>query len=296
MYWNLSLRALGIAATQSEAIELALSFGFRGIDLDLVDFADDARTQGLARARRFLDSAKLRLGGFRLPMAVDADEATFTAGLKKLEECVPAAAELDCRRVLVTIAPASDERPFHENFEFHRKRLAAVAAILAPHAITLAVGFDADASRRAGKAFEFVHNLEALQLLLSTVGAKNVGLIASVWDLYVATGSIDGLKAIPRDRIAAVEVADAPADKAPESCASGDRLIPGAGGAISMPEVLSILSEAGYNGPVTPAPSRAGLGNLRRDQAVRSMGEALSAAWKAAGLSTAGRVSAKAQS
>jgi hypothetical protein len=36
MYKNLNTAALGITGRQSELIELALTYGFRGLDLDMV--------------------------------------------------------------------------------------------------------------------------------------------------------------------------------------------------------------------------------------------------------------------
>ena len=68
MFKNLNLEVLGVSGRTSEIIELALSFGFKGVDLDLVNFQQQVQVNGLARARRLLDSAKLKIGTFRLPL------------------------------------------------------------------------------------------------------------------------------------------------------------------------------------------------------------------------------------
>ena len=68
MFKNLNTEALGLSASQSELIELALSFGFKGIDLDVVDFSAQVKEHGLPKARRLLDSAKLKIGAFKLPV------------------------------------------------------------------------------------------------------------------------------------------------------------------------------------------------------------------------------------
>ena len=47
MFRNLSTEGLGVSGRQSEIIELALSFGFKGIDLDLVDFQQQVQVNGL---------------------------------------------------------------------------------------------------------------------------------------------------------------------------------------------------------------------------------------------------------
>ena len=57
MYKNLCSEALGVSGRQSELIELALTYGFKGIDLDLVSFAKQVELRGLEHAGRFLESA-----------------------------------------------------------------------------------------------------------------------------------------------------------------------------------------------------------------------------------------------
>ena len=60
MFKNLNAKFLGISGTQSELIELALTYGFDSIDFDVVDFANRAKLRGMDYARRLFDSAKLR--------------------------------------------------------------------------------------------------------------------------------------------------------------------------------------------------------------------------------------------
>ncbi len=64
MYKNLNSDALGISGRQSELIELALTHKFSGLDLDLAPLCRQVQSRGLEHARRFLDSAKLKIGGF----------------------------------------------------------------------------------------------------------------------------------------------------------------------------------------------------------------------------------------
>ena len=124
MFKNLDPSALGVAGHQSEILELALTYGFRGIDLNLVEFAGRVKLHGMGYARRLLTSAKIRVGTFPLPLDCDTDDESFKRQLASLPEYTQIAAELGCTRTLCSIAPAGDKRPYHENFEFHRKRLA----------------------------------------------------------------------------------------------------------------------------------------------------------------------------
>ena len=84
MFRNLSTFGLPLSGRPSELIELALSFGFDAMDIDLVDFQQQAETFGVAHARRLMVSARLKCGVFRLPVTLDADDATFNAELALL--------------------------------------------------------------------------------------------------------------------------------------------------------------------------------------------------------------------
>ena len=97
---NLSPQALAISGRQSELIELALSFGFRGLDLDFAEFADQVKSHGLPHAKRLLDSAKLQIGGFPLPTRWQGSDATFREDMTQLAAWAPGAAEGGFRRAL----------------------------------------------------------------------------------------------------------------------------------------------------------------------------------------------------
>ena len=50
MYRNLNPAALGVTGRQSELIELALTYGFKGLDLDIRSVVKRARTSGADQA------------------------------------------------------------------------------------------------------------------------------------------------------------------------------------------------------------------------------------------------------
>lgn len=291
MFKNLDPRALGLSASQSETIELALSFGFRGISFDLVEFAGEVQSYGLPKARRLLDSAKLKLGTFPLPLDLQADDARFQADLRRLSELSEPAASVGATRAVTTVEPADDERPYHQNFEFYRQRLGEVCRALEPHGIQLGVGFESSETARHDKHFEFIHDLDALLVLLSTVGATNVGLSLDIWQVWASGGSVDSVgKKLKADQIVAVWLADAaqPGDGDPHDPAT--RQLPGETGVIDSPAALALLAEVGYDGPVTPLPDRGRFAGMRRDAIARLVGEKLDAVWQAAGLKQAAGV------
>jgi len=294
MFKCLSPAPLGISAPANDLIEPALSFGFKGLELDIVAFAEAAARTGLPTVRRLLDSAGLKLGYFKLPVPLEAPDAEFKKGLESLKTWAATAAEVGCTRAVAGIAPADDERPMHQNFVVHQQRLSDVARLLDPHGIRLGIGFTATPEARAGRAFEFIRTFDALKLLLGMVGAKNIGLAVDLYELWAAGTSFEAekteLNALPGAGVVALFVADAPADANPADALETGRLLPGETGIIDTIGVLTALAENGYDGPVVPRPHPIRFKQLSRNAIVKLTGEKLDLTWKSAGLNPAGKL------
>ena len=124
---------------------LALTYGFLGIDFNIVEFATRARLKGVPYARRLFDSAAmkmgLRLGTFPFPFELDSDDEFFAKEMKKLPDYAQAAVAAGCLRAVATVAPACEVRPYHENFELHKQRLQEICKVLEPAGVRLGLGF-----------------------------------------------------------------------------------------------------------------------------------------------------------
>ncbi len=280
MFKNLSPSALGVTGHQSEIIELVLTFGYDGLDLDVVDFATRAKLKGMPYACRLFESAKTRLGTFQLPLDWDVDDEPFNKELENLPEYAAAAAEAGCSRCVATLSPAGDRLPYHENFEFHRGRFEAICAALQPSDVRLGIGFQAAEYLRKNQTFQFIHDFDALTLLLNMVNAPNLGILLDIWDLFACGGTIETIRKIPVEQIVAVQIADMAADQHMDDLTEDSRLLPGAANSqINTPAVLEVLREMGYEGPVTVKPSRCVFTTRRRDLVVRQAAEALKRVW-----------------
>ena len=294
MYKNLSTGGLGITGHQSEIIELALSFGFQGMDLDMTEFTEQVKLYGLSHARRLIDSARIRLGQFRLPIAWDEEndeDASFEADVDQFAGIVETAAEIGLQRCVTGVRPASDQRPYHENFEFHRKRLTRIAEVLQPKGIQLGLEFSAVPELRKGRAFQFIHSFDALVQLAKAVSTGNVGVVIDLWHLHVAGNKVEECQVIGASGVVGVYLSDVPKDANLETIDESARLMPGDTGVIDVNAALLALAEMEFTGPVSVRASRAALGDQGRDAVVRAVGKRLSEIWKAAGLSTGRRLS-----
>lgn len=294
MYKTLSPAALGISGRQSEIIELALTYGFRGLDIDLDDLAKRAKLRGIERAGRFIHSAKIKIGTFDLPINWRGSEADYQADLARLPELCDVALNLGAKRAVATVLPASDELPYHENFELHRKRLAELATSLEARDIQLGLALLAAPAHRQDRRFEFIHQADALLLLLKTIGHANLGLLYDSWNWHVGGGTLDQLGTLKGEQIVGVRLVDVPADADLATITEEQRLLVGEAGTIDPVAVLSVLRDIKATGPVTIFPHPRRFSGMTRDAIVQRCANLLEDAWQGAGLPSTKAVAAAA--
>jgi len=289
MYKNLSPAALGVSGFQSELIELALSHGFKGLEIDVTEFLKRCAKQGPGHAQRLLNSADLQLGGLRLPVRLSADESTFAESLASLEQGAEHLKSAGCDHLLTIVEPGSESLPYHENFELHRQRLVKLADVLDPAGIRVGVGFSGAASAREDANLEFIHDLSGLMALVDAAAATT-GILLDVWEVTVAGGSVEDAKQVAAKRLVAVNLADGPADKSVEQWQQVDRLLPEAGGPIDHASLLTWLAEIQFEGPVTPMPDASHFSGGTREATIKQTADQFDEIWTAAGLSPGGKL------
>lgn len=285
MYKALNPIFLGLSGRQSEIIELALTYGFRGIECDIHEFAKRVQVQGLERAKRFLESANLRMSGFELPMRWRGDESAFQTDLEKLETLAQYAAAAGAKACHTKILPATDMFPYHENFELHRKRLASIAEALAKHDIRLGVLLISAPVHRADKSFQFIYEADALVTLVKSVSSNNLGLLLDTWNWHFGGGSAAQLASLGADRIIGVRIADAPAGTVAETITEESRIMPQEDGVIQNVAILTQLAEMGFKGPISLEPHPSALTGMTREAIVQKISAGLDELFKSAGIS-----------
>ncbi len=284
MYRNLDAAALGISGRQSELIELALTYGFRGLDVDLAALVKRARTSGVEQAVRFMVSANVQVGEFPLPIDFTGEESAFRSALLQLKEFAAIAGSLHASCCVATVNPASDARPYHENFEMHRTRLGAVANVLAEQNIKLGLTVLAAPCHWMGHDYPFIHEAEALLTLIKTIGNPSVGLVLDTWNWLVGGGSLADLLQLSGEQIASVRLADIRPEADLAKIADQERYLPGDGGLIDCGAVVRHLVEVDYAGPVTLYPHPSRFTGMTRDVIVRQAKATFQELWVAAGL------------
>jgi sugar phosphate isomerase/epimerase len=283
MFRNLSTVGLPLSGRPSELIELALSFGFDAMDIDIHDFQQQADAFGVTHARRLMVSARLKSGVFQLPVHLSGDDETFARDLADLPRRLELAEATEAFRAVATIAPASDEHSFKDFFELHRTRLHTIGDLLAPRGIMLGLSITPETEARAEKQNQFIHTYEGL-LGLVAVAHERIGAVVDSWALHVTGEPLDLVAKTPKGRIVEVRLSDAPREIAGRELTATQRLMPGETGVIQAAAVLNHAKAAGFDGPVTPWADRSNLVGRGREKIVKLAGDRLEAIWKDAGL------------
>lgn len=294
MFKNLSPDAIGIFGRQGEMLEIALTHRFQGLEIDITEVTKRAKAASVAQACKYLASARVRIGGFELPIRWTADDAQFKADLAQVGTLIEVCKTIGADRCYTTIRPTCDERPMHENFQFHVDRLRKVADAIAPADLKLGLAIlPAPADRKDG-GFEFIHQADPLLLLINNVQKANVGLLLDTWAWTVGGGDLDKLRSLRGDQIVSVRLADMPADADVGNIQPQQKILPAAeGGAIDNVAYLGLLEELAFDGPVAVAQHNTHMKGQAREPIVARASSLLDGLFAAAGITAGTLASAK---
>jgi sugar phosphate isomerase/epimerase len=285
VYKNFSPHALGVLGRQSEMIEYAMTYGFRGLDIDMHDMLTRAQRKDVAYAARYLKSADIIRSGFFAPVQLGADDATFATGFAKLQAMADLANKLMIKRAYIELPNASEKHSYRELFDLIRGRLDQMGTALATHGVKLGVSFRAGKDEKA-KGNPFVQDVEGFLALLRAVRNDNVGYILDSWSWFVGGGGSDQLNEISGDSVVCVRLADPAGSKVPATMNYFDRDVPTTKSAELIDHVAFIkkLKDAGYAGPVSPYPHSEVMRGRTREVIVRATQEAIDHILTGAGI------------
>jgi len=279
MYTSFGPGALGIELSFPDAAALAADVGFDGIQVDL----EYLSAEGPAACRDVLDRHDLRAGSTGLPVDVTGDRATYEDDLDALSDVAEQVAATGCTRMSTYVTSFSDERPYEENFAFHRDRLAPVAEVLDDHGVDLGLEYLGPETLRQGHEYEFVHDSAGMLDLCGALG-DNAGLLLDSWHWYTAGESAGALESLDAADVVDVHVNDAPRGVAREDQVDTERAMPGETGVIDIEGFLGALDALGYDGPVMVEPFSDEMLALDPEAAAERSMDSLETVWERADL------------
>ena len=155
MYKSLCTDGLGVSIRQNELIELALTYGYKGIEIDMDDMVGRAEKMGDEFATQFVNAANVDISTFELPIDFGATEDDYKAQAGKLEKVCELAKSIGAKNCYIKVKSTHPALQYQENFEKHRVRIAEVADKLA--AVGTRIGLQFAAGGTVGDDMRFIH-------------------------------------------------------------------------------------------------------------------------------------------
>jgi len=285
MFRSLGPGAIGIQATLMEGLELAKATNFQGLSINIGEVAKLAEEKSADYVKKLFSDAGLKMGSWGLPVNWSGSESDFKQGLEGLHHLAAVGQSLGCTRLATWIPPASDEKPFEENFEFHVQRFRPIAEILKEYGCQLGLEFIGPKTSRTGKKYEFIYTMGGMLELCDEIGTGNMGLLLDAWHWYTSHGTLDDLRKLTADQVVHVHINDAPKGIPVDEQIDNIRRLPGETGVIDLVGFLKCLNDIGYEGPIMPEPFSDKVKGLSPLEAASITSEGLVRVWKEAGLS-----------
>ena len=282
MFKNLSPGAIGVSADMPQGLAYARQFGFEGLDLNIHQASQMAEAQSVSEVKALWDGIKM--GGWSFPVAWSGPEEEYEESLARLPALATLAAELGCFRTSTWIPPASNEKTYGENWDFHVRRFRPITKILADHGHALGLEFIGPRTSRAKATHGFVYTMDGMRGLAAAIGTGNVGLLLDAWHWHTAQSTLSDLAQLYPEDIVYVHVNDAPSGIDVEDQIDNVRCLPAETGVIPLAEFFKILAQAGYDGPVTVEPFSQKLREMKPEQALQATIDSLGIVWEQAGL------------
>jgi sugar phosphate isomerase/epimerase len=281
MQMHLSCGALGIQASQPEAIDLAAKHGFDVIDADgkYLNGLSDGELHDLLG---HMQAKKIGWAMAGLPVEFRRDQATFSAGMPDFRKYAGGLARAEVRSVTTWVRPGSNDLTYVANFKQHVARLREIARVLDGAGLRFGIEYVAPKTSWVSQRYPFIHTMAEMRDLIAEIGQANVGLVLDSWHWYHAGDTGADILALRAKDVVSVDLNDAPAGVAKDQMVDGKRELPGATGVIDSKTFLQSLKQIGFAGPVRAEPFNDAVRRLSPDDAAEAAAEALRKAFAAA--------------
>jgi len=271
-YKILNSGGLGVAGRQNELIELALTHKFDGVEIDMNDLVGRHDTLGKEFACQFLQSARIDLGTFDMPIDFGALDDDFAKQSEKLDTIIDLAKTLGTHQCVIRIAPQAKEFAFQENFEKHTARIAGIADKLQEAEIRIGLFLQASKVGKVVGDFKFIQTAEELLTLVKSVGHANVGVCLDTFEWQVGDGALDQLSDLDVNAtLTEVRFADLAPTADKSDLKKGDRLLPGDGENSISVRLAKMLVEKDYQGAISVATDSSTHSDFNRHKVVAKL-------------------------
>jgi sugar phosphate isomerase/epimerase len=278
-YSNLAIGLLGpFHATVPETIDLAVKYGFEGVDPN-ADYFASLSDDDLKRLLDNMRSKNLKFGAAGLPVDFRKDEATFSDGLKKLPDTAASLQRAGISRVSTWFAPSSNDLTYLQNFRQHAYRMRQCAQILDDHGQRLGFEYVAPRTSLHRGRYPFVHTMAEMKELIAAIGTSNLGFRLDSWHWFNAEDTVKDLLTLRNSDVVTVDLNDAPPGLTLDDYKDGQRELPAATGVIPIKSFLDALVQIGYDGPIQAEPNNADLRAMPMDQALANTSAAMKKAF-----------------
>jgi sugar phosphate isomerase/epimerase len=275
---GLSCGAIGVGASFSQAVELAVRFGFESIEppVDHLARLSDGQLQELLAD---LKAKRLAWGAAGLPIDFRGDEPRFAEGLKPLAEFAQTLQRAGVTRVATWLNPSHRTLTYVANFRQHARRLREAAKVLGDRSVRLGLEYVGPKTAWTAGRFPFIHTMAEMKDLVAEIGRDNVGFLLDSWHWYTAQETGADLLSLRNADVVLCHLNDAPKGVPVDQQVDNRRDLPGATGVIDLKTFLRSLAEIGYDGPIVAEPFRPDLSRLPRDEAVGLVADAMKKAF-----------------
>jgi len=277
-YMLLSCDRIGVKASFRESLDLAVKYGFEGVDPD-AEYFPQLSDEELRKLLDELKSRNLKLGAAGLPVEFRKDDATFSEGLKNLPAVAGTLEKAGVHRVSTWILPFDDELTYLQNFRTHAYRLRACAEVLKDHGQQLGLEYVGPRTAWRSKRHPFIHTLSETKELIVAIGTGNLGVQLDSYHWFNAEETEGDLLTLRPQDVVTVDLNDAPAGKTLDEQMDLARELPAATGVIPVKVFLGALRKIGYDGPIQAEPFNAALRTMPKDEAVAATAAAMKKAF-----------------
>ena len=282
MSLHLSCGALGVKASQTEAIDYAARFGFDSVDAD-GRYLGELAAGDLSRLMDGMKSKKVAWAIAGFPTEFRKDDAAFAESVKALPQFAAGLERAGVKRITTWISPNSADLTYLQNLRTHARRLREAASILNDHGLRFGLEYVGPKTSWSTRLYPFVHTMAEMKELIAEIDRPNVGFVLDSWHWYTAGETKKDLLTLTAGQIVSVDLNDAPAGIPVDQQMDGKRELPAATGVIDAATFLGALQSLGYDGPVRAEPFNDAVRKMAPADAIAAAKAALDKAFAQAG-------------